>query len=138
MMFQILLHHFIGDIAAAPRAIADCPEVVAPVSLFQAWELRLQKTRRASFQAFDQIRNRQLRRIFDVHMNVVFRDYARQYANIFGVANLHQKVAASRLDVALQNVIAILRTPNNVDGQTSNCVMTVPIIFHLPQFSHRF
>jgi hypothetical protein len=35
-------------------------------------------------------------------------------------------------------VIAILRTPNNVDGQTSNCVMTVPIIFHLPQFSHRF
>jgi hypothetical protein len=31
-------------------------------------------------------------------------------------------------------VIAILRTPNKVDGQPSNCMMTVPIIFHLPLF----
>jgi hypothetical protein len=31
-------------------------------------------------------------------------------------------------------VIAIFPTPNNVNGQASNRVMTVPIIFHLPLF----
>ncbi len=90
MMFQILLHHFIGDIAATPRAVADCPEMIAPVSLFQAWKLCLQKARSASLQAFDQIGKRQLRRIFDVHMNVVTADDTRQNTNIFGIANLNQ------------------------------------------------
>ncbi len=107
MMFQILLHHFIRDIAATPRAIADCPEVIAPVSLFQSWKLRLQKSRRASFQAFNQIRECQFRRVFDVHMNVVAADDTRQNTNIFGIANLNQKVAASNFNVAFQNVIAI-------------------------------
>ncbi len=138
MMFQILLHHFIRDIAARPRAIADCPKVIAPISLFELWKLRLQQPRGASLQAFDQIRQSEFRRVFDVHVNVVFRYYTRHYLNIFRVANLHQKVSAANLNVAFQNVIAILCTPNNVDGQTSNCVMTVPIIFHLPQLSHRF
>jgi hypothetical protein len=73
-----------------------------------------------------------------VHMNVVFRDYARQDANIFRVTDLHQQVSTSDFNIALQNVIAIFRTPNNVDGQPSNCVMSVPVVFHLPQFSHRF
>jgi hypothetical protein len=35
-------------------------------------------------------------------------------------------------------VIAIFRTPNKMCGQPRNCMMTVPVIFHLPQFSHRF
>ncbi len=100
MMFQIRLHHFIRDIAAAPRAIPDCPEVVAPVALFEFWKLRLQKARRASFQAFDQIRECQLWRIFDVHMNVVTADYARQNTNIFRVTDLHQQVPTSDFDVA--------------------------------------
>jgi hypothetical protein len=69
-----------------------------------------------------------------VHMNVVFRDYARQYPNIFRVTDLHQQISTSNFYIAFQNVIAILCTPNNVDGQARNCVMTVPIIFHLPLF----
>ena len=123
MMFQILLHHFIRDIAAAPRAISDCPEVIAPIPLFKARKLRLQKTRSASLKAFDQIRQRQLRWILDVHMNVVTTYHARQYLNIFRIANLNQKITTSNFDVAFQNVIAILCTPNNMDGQTSNCVL---------------
>jgi hypothetical protein len=35
-------------------------------------------------------------------------------------------------------VVAILCCPNQVNGQPRNCVMPVPILFHLPQFSHRF
>ncbi len=100
MMLQILLHHFIGDIAATPRAVADCPEMVSPVSLFEFWKLCLQKARRASLQAFDQIRQSEFRRVFDVHMNVIFRDDTRQYPNIFGVADLHQQVPTADFNVA--------------------------------------
>jgi hypothetical protein len=35
-------------------------------------------------------------------------------------------------------VIAIFCTPHNVDGQMRNRMMTASIVFHLPQFSHRF
>ena len=135
-MFQILLYHFIGDIAARPRAVSDCPEVIAPVSLLQLWKFRLQKTRRATFKPFDQIRERKFRRIFDVHMNVVFADYARKYSHIFRIANLHQQISTTSFYIAFQNVIAIFCTPNNMCGQSRNRVMTVPIFFHLPQFSH--
>ena len=45
MMFQILWHHFIRDIARPPRAVADCPKVVAPISLFEFWKRRLKKAR---------------------------------------------------------------------------------------------
>jgi hypothetical protein len=33
-------------------------------------------------------------------------------------------------------VIAIFCCPNQMDGQSRNCVMSVPVLFHLPQFSH--
>ena len=138
MMFQILLHHFIGDVARTPRAISDCPKVVAPISLLQIWKLRLEQARRATFESFDQIRQSQLRRVFNVHMNMIFAHHARQNSDIFRVANLHEQVSTAHLYIAFQNVIAIFRTPNNMCGQPRNRMMTVPVIFHLPQFSHRF
>ena len=112
--------------------------MIAPVSLLQIWKLRLKKARGATFQTFYQIRKCQFRRIFDVHMNVVFRDDTAQDTNIFGITNLDEQIAATTLYIAFKDVIAILCCPNQMNGQTSNCVMSVPILFHLPQFSHRF
>jgi len=88
----------------------------------------------ATFQAFDQLRQRQFWRIFNVHMNVVFRDHARKDANIFGIAHLNQQVPTANFDVTLQNMVTILGTPNQMYGQACNGVVTVPIIFHLPLF----
>ena len=64
--------------------------------------------------------------------------YARQDADIFGIANLRQQIAATHLYIAFQNVIAVLCCPNQMDGQSRNSVMSVPVFFHLPQFSHGF
>ncbi len=138
MMFQRFLHHFIRDIAATPRAVSDCPKMIAPIAFFQLWKFCLQQPRRATFQAFNQIRQSKFWRIFDVHMNVVFADYTRQNPNIFRVANLNQQISTARFYIAFQNVIAIFSTPNKMHGQPRNRVMTVSIFFHLPLFSHRF
>ena len=137
MILQIFLHHFLRDIAGAPRAISDRPEMVPPVAFFQFWKLRLEQSRRATFQALDQIRQRQFRRILDVHMNMIFADHARQDSDIFRVADLHQQSSATRLYIAFQNMIAILRAPHDVCRQARQRVMTMSVIFHLPQFSHR-
>jgi hypothetical protein len=135
-MFQILLHHFIGDIAATPHALSNRPEMIAPVSLFKLWKFSLQQTRRATFQAFDQIRESQFRRVFDVHMHVVFADDTRQNANILGITNLNEQISTTSFYIAFKDVIAILCTPNKMCGQARNRMVTVPIIFHLPPFSH--
>jgi hypothetical protein len=136
-MLQIFLNHFLRDIARTPRAISDRPKMVPPVALFQFWKLRLQQSRRPTFQALDQIRQRQFRRILEVHMNMIFAHHARQYSDIFRVADLHQQSSTPHLYIAFQNVIAILRTPHDVRRQARQRVMTVSVIFHLPQFSHR-
>ncbi len=138
MMFQILFDHFIGDFARRPGAISDCPKMIAPISLLQTWKLRLKKARGATFQTFDQIRKSYFGCVFDVHMNVVFRDYTAQDTNIFRVANLDEQITTANLYVPFKDVVAILCCPNQVNGQPRNCVMPVPILFHLPQFSHRF
>ena len=138
MMFQILLHHFICYVSGTPGSIPDCPKMIAPISLLQVWKFRLQQARRATFQTFDQIRESQFRRIFNVHMNMVFAYYSRQNSNIFGIANLYQQISATNFYLAFQNVIAIFCHPNDMYGQSCNRVMTVPVIFHLPRFLHRF
>ncbi len=90
MMLKILLNNFIRDIAATPRAIADCPEVSSPIALRQVKILLLQYGRGTTFQAFDQLRECYFRRIFDVHMNMIFRDDTFQDSHIFRVADLAQ------------------------------------------------
>ena len=138
MMFQILFDHFVRDVARRPRAVSDCPKMIAPISLFQIWKFRLKQPRCATFQTLYQIRQSHLRRIFDVHMNVVFTDHARQNTDIFGIANLHEQITTSNFYIAFKDVIAIFCSPNKMNRQSRDCVMPVSVFFHLPQFSHRF
>ena len=71
-----------------------------------------------------------------MHLNVVFRNYARKNADIFSITNLHQQITATHFDIAFKHVIAIFCCPNQMDGQSRDRVTSVPIVFHLPQFSH--
>jgi len=87
-MFQILFDHFIRDSARRPRAASDCPKMIAPISLFQIWKLRLKQPRGVTFQMFYQIRARQARRIFNVHVKIVTADRS-------GFAHLPSRKSAS-------------------------------------------
>jgi hypothetical protein len=49
-----------------------------------------------------------------VHMDVIFAHHTLQDAHIFSVADLHQHVSTSNFQVALQNMVTILRTPHDV------------------------
>ncbi len=130
MMLKILLHRFFRDVARAPCTVPDGPEVPPPISLAQRGKLLLEQPRCPPFEAFHQLRERLRRRIFDVHVNMIFADHAFQDADIFAVADLHQQLSTSNFEVALQNVVAILGTPYDVRRQSRDGMSTMPIIFH--------
>ena len=138
MMFQILLHHFIRDVARTPCAVPDCPQMIAPISLFQLWKARLQKTRRAAFEPLNQLRDCHPGRIFEVHMNVIFRDHARQDSHILSIANLHEQITTAHFYIALQNMVTIFRAPHYMHRQACDRMMSVSVIFHLPLFYRDF
>ena len=114
MMLKILLHRFFRDVACAPCAVPDCPEVSAPVPLAQRGELLLEQPRCPPFEAFHQVRERLRWRILDMHVDMIFADHSFQDADIFGVADLHQQLSTSNFEVALQNVVAVLGTPHDM------------------------
>ena len=54
-MFKVLLDHFFRDVARAPYAVADGPEVPPPVLLPQLRELLLEDARCPPLEPLDQL-----------------------------------------------------------------------------------
>ena len=130
MMLKILLHRFFCDVARAPRTVPDGPEVSAPIPLAQRGKLLLEHPRCPSLEAFDQIRECLRRRILDVHVDMILAHHALEDADIFSITNLYQQISTANLEVALQDVVAVLRTPYDMRRQSRDGVPTMPIIFH--------
>jgi len=135
-MLKIFLHRLFGDVARAPRAISDGPEVSAPVPLAQRRILFLQPATRAPLKSLDQVRERLRRRVLDVHVDVVFADHPFENPHVLGVADLHEQVPAAQLDVALQHVVAILCDPDDVGRQPRDGMPAMPVVCHGRDFYH--
>lgn len=136
MMLKILLHRLFRDVARTPRTVADGPEVSSPVLLAQGRIFFLKSATCASLHPLDQIRERLRRRIFDVHVDMVFTHYAFENPHVLGVADLHEQVPAPHLDVSDKHVVAILRDPDDVRRQPRRSVPAVPVLFHGRDFYH--
>ena len=129
-MFQVLFNQLIRNVARAPRAISDGPEVPSPVSLLQRWVFLLQQATGTPFHPFDQIRHSLRRRILDVHVDMIFTDYSFENADIFGVADLQEQVSTSELDVTFKHVITVLRDPDDVQVNAKDRVRAVSVVRH--------
>lgn len=138
-MFQILCNQFIGDVAAAPCAVANRPEVLAPISPSQLPELLLQASRCPPFEPLDDFAHRLRGRVLNQHMDVIFTDHPLENPDVFRIANLHDQVVAALLDLSLQDWVAVLRHPDQVDSQACNRVAVEAVLRHatvLPQSRH--
>ena len=135
-MLKIFLHRLFRDVARAPRAVSYCPEVTAPISLAQGRVLFLKPAARPPLHPLDQVTERLRRRVLDVHMDVVFAHHAFEDAHVLGVADLHEQVPASHLDVTCEHFVAVLRDPDDVRRQSRDSVPAMPILFHGRDFYH--
>ena len=129
-MLQIFGDHLIRDVAAAPRPVADGPEMPSPILFFELGKLFLQPPGRAAFEPSHYFTDGFRRGILHQHMHVVATDNPFEDTNIFSITDLHQQIATPLLDVALQNGKPILRDPHNMHGQTRNRVGIMPIFAH--------
>ncbi len=67
-------------------------------------------------------------------MDVITAHDSFEDADIFGVTDLHEQISTPNFEVALQNMIAILRTPYDVRRESRDGVSTMSVIFHLHDF----
>ncbi len=116
VVLKVLLHRRIRYGARTPRTVTYRPEVAAPIALTQNRKFLLQVVRRATFQLFHQHTYAQRRWILDVKMDVVCTHNAFQYPNVLAVANLRNEVATAKLNIARQNMVAVLGYPYQMDA----------------------
>ena len=135
-MLQILRHHLVCNIAAAPSSISYCPEVLAPVLPPQFWEFFLQSPRCSPFQPLHHIAYQLRWRVLNQHMHMILAHYTFQYSDVFCIAYLHDQVSTALLDLPLQDGVAVLRHPDQMNTQARDGVAAVAILRHasfLPQ-----
>ena len=129
-MFQILRDHLIRDVATAPRPVADRPEVPPPLPSAQLRKLILQPPRCPPLQPLDDLADGFRWRVLDQHVDVIFADDALENADVLGVADLHDQIPATLLDLPLQDGVTVFRHPDQVDGQARDGVAAVTVVAH--------
>ena len=130
MMLQVFLHYFFRYVACAPGSVPYRPKVSSPVSLSKVRILLLQHPRSSPLKPLHQIRKRLRWRIFYVHMYMIFAHYAFENPHIFGVTYLDEQISTSNFDFAFKHMVAILRHPDDVCSEASNCMPAVSIFTH--------
>ena len=134
VVFKILCHHLICNIACTPCSVTDCPKVSSPISLLKNWKFLLKSPGTPALQSLHYITDRLRWWVFNMDMHVVLAYNSFQYLHILRRADLPNYVSASLLNITLKNQIPIFCNPNYVYRQPSNCMTIVPKnLAHLPK-----
>ncbi len=116
MMLKVFLHHLVGNIARAPYSISNGPKVTAPVLLGKLREFLLKTARRPSLEAFHQVTHLLRGMVLDMYVHMVLAYDTHKHPYIFRITVLLDKITASGLDIALENLVSIFGDPYYVGG----------------------
>lgn len=114
VMLKVFLNHLVRYIARTPNPITNCPKMSSPITFRKCGILFLQSSVGSPLQSFNNITNVQRWPVFNVDMHMVFAHNSLKYLDILSITYLLNKIAASLLDVSLQNFIPIFCNPNYV------------------------
>ena len=134
MVRDVLIDHFLRDIARAPCTITYGPKVPSPVTLLQMRELVLKEAGCSAFESLHDVGDGEFGRILHVHVNVIGAHCTLEYTDVFTVADLYEKLSATLLHVPCEHVVAVFGYPDDVDGHPSERVTAMPVwIWHSGQ-----
>ena len=68
-----------------------------------------------------------------MYVDMILADDALQYADILAVADLHEQVSATALNVPGQHRIPVLRYPNDVATEIAHAMSGLPVFAHNPK-----
>lgn len=124
VMLKVFLHHLVRYVARTLNTVRYRPKVTPPIPFRKFRILFLKSSRCPPLQSLNNITDIQRWTIFNVDMYVVFTYYSLQYLHILSIRYLLNKIAASLLDVSLQNFIPTFFNPNYVHSKPRYCVAT--------------
>ena len=130
MMFKILLHDLISNVACTPNTITNSPKMPTPITSTQLWIFCLKASRCSTFQAFDNITNILRRTVFDVNMYMIFAYNTFKNSYIFRIANLFNKISATFLNVAFKSMVTIFCNSNYVRSKPRYSMSRTSLFFH--------
>lgn len=66
-----------------------------------------------------------------MHMDMIFTDRSFEDPDVLSITDLDNEFSTPLLKLAFENVVAILRNPDDVNGQPGNRMPTVTIFCHM-------
>ena len=108
MMLQILVDDLIGDLAGAPRTIANTPKMTPSVPLLQRGILLQELARTATLDAPDDLTDGVLGRIRQMQVHMIATDDALDDSYVKGITDLSDQVSAAHLDLAPECAVSVL------------------------------
>src|SRR5690606_8166448 len=106
------------------REVAPLPEALAPIAFADVLELLLDLARRAPLGPAHEVADRDVRRDFDEHVNVVARQGTVDDGHAHFSANLLDDLTHSEADLAMQHLEPVLRRPDEMVAMMKSRVAT--------------
>lgn len=122
MFVQIVHDDVVGDVTGSGREVTSRPEPLAPVAFADVLELLLDFPRRTSFGPVDEVADRDMRRYLDEQVDMVARQGAVDDGHAQLRANLPDDVPHSDPHLALQCLVAVLGSPDDMVTMMENRV----------------
>lgn len=129
MAVQVAHDDIIGDVAGCGREVAALPEALSPVAFADVLELLLDLARRAALGSAHEIADRDMRRDFDEHVDMIARQSAVDDGHSHFVADLPNDLADPEPDIADQHLVPVLRCPDEMVAMME-CRVTAAAIRH--------
>ncbi len=129
-MLQVCSDQCLCELPSAPSARPDCPEMLTPIALLQLWKLLLQQPGRTSLKALHKVTDRLGRRILKRHMDMILTHCPLEHVDVLSITDLHDQLSTPFLNVPFEDVIAVLRDSDKVDGQAGGTVTASSLLCH--------
>src|SRR5579871_3807542 len=120
-----------GDVACGGREVAPAPEPLAPVAFADMLELLLDLARRAALGAAHKVTDRDMRRDFHEHMDVIARQGTVDDRHAHLGAHLSNDLAYPETDIADEHFVPVLGCPNDMVTMMKSRVTTLAVAHSL-------
>jgi hypothetical protein len=130
MSLKICFDHLIRHYAQCRTEIPPRPKVSPPIPLAQTWIRFLQSPRRLTLDVLHQLRYRHLRWHRHEQMHMVTTHVSTDDPHSVALADRVNQVSHPQCQIALQDLVAILRHPYKVILDVVNRMRSFTIVYH--------
>jgi hypothetical protein len=131
MAVQVTHDNVIGDVAGRRREVAALPEALAPVAFAYVLEFLLYLAGRPPLGTAHEVTDRDVRRDFDEHMDVVARQRTIDDGHTHFIADLSDDLAHPEAHIADEHLVPVLRRPNEMVAMMKSRVTTALVAHSL-------